>query len=248
MWAWANTSDSRGLAYSNSTALAGVVLIIGWWYLISLLVHEESLTGDRQFWITRPYSRRSLVAAKLLFVVAFLNVPLLLGGFAILASAGYRPLSYLPNFLWMQLTFTAAVLLFPIALAALTRTLGQFVLAILGLCVGLVILNLFGAKTTQGVHQSNGLVWAAGIFLLLLVAASPLLVFVVQLHVRNRLVSVGAGVALLVPMLFTDESAVRKFGIAVQSRMFGQDSAASVAVVLDAGGIERASKHLNRAA
>jgi hypothetical protein len=68
------------------------------------------------------------MAAKLLFVLAFLNLPLLLGGFAIVAAAGYQPLAYLPNFLWMQLTFTIAVLSLPAAVAALTRKLVQFVL------------------------------------------------------------------------------------------------------------------------
>lgn len=245
MWAWANIPASRAdLPANRYAAFAGAVLIVGWWYLISLLVHDEPLTGDRQFWITRPYSRGSLVAAKLLFVLAFFNAPLLLAGFAILAAAGYQPLAYVPNFLWMQLTLTATAVLPPAAVAALTRTLVQFVLAILSLFAGLLFLSAIAGTGMRGtVYQSNGLVWAAGVLLPLLCSAPALLVLVLQVRTRNRLVSAGAGISLIVLMLYTDSGLSRQLGTTVQSRLFGQSGATSVAGVLSAGGIQPDPKH-----
>jgi hypothetical protein len=245
VWAWANVPGGQAdFPNVRFAGMAGAVLIVGWFYLISLLVHEESLTGNRQFWVTRPYSRRSLAAAKLLFVLAFLNVPLLLGGFAILASAGYQPLAYLPNFLWMQLTFAAVVLLLPAALAALTRNLVQFVLTFLGLIGLLLLTSIAGTMVPHygATFQSNGLVWAVGIFLMLSIAAPALLVFFLQLRTRNRLVSASAGVALLVLTMFIHDGVSRQFGIAVQSRMFGENGARSVDVILDAAGIQSNAK------
>jgi hypothetical protein len=41
---------------------------IGWSLLIVRVVHEEPLVGDRQFWVTRPYEWKKLLAAKALFI------------------------------------------------------------------------------------------------------------------------------------------------------------------------------------
>jgi hypothetical protein len=114
------------LAYLTAPFLA-----VAWWFLVSQLIHEESLAGNRQFWITRPYSWRHLLAAKLLFVVVFVNVPLLAAQIAILAAAGYQPLAGLPRLLWMQLAVTMVLIAPAIALATVTRNLAQFVMSIL---------------------------------------------------------------------------------------------------------------------
>jgi hypothetical protein len=239
-WAWAHIAhDVRRDWYYN---LSGVILSLGWWYLIARLVHEEPLAGDRQFWITRPYSRVSLLAAKALFVVAFINVPLLLAGFAILGAAGYRPLAYLPNFVWMQLTFTAVALLLPAAMASLTRSLAQFVLTILGLYIGIIALALIaGTINTGPVYQSSGLAWTANIFPLSTGLAS-LCVVLLQLRMRNRHVSAGVGIALVLLIMFAESDLHWRIGTAVESRMFGQKGAEAAAVSLAPTGVERDSK------
>ena len=41
-----------------SQMLPGLIkplLLLSWMFLIVRVVHEESLVGDRQFWVTRPY-------------------------------------------------------------------------------------------------------------------------------------------------------------------------------------------------
>ena len=118
----ADFGRTMALSFLTTFFLAG-----SWWFLVSQLIHEESLAGDRQFWVTRPYAWRSLLAAKLLFVVTFVNVPLLAAQVAILAAAGYRPLAGIPQLLWMQFAVAAILLAPAFALGTVTRNLAQFV-------------------------------------------------------------------------------------------------------------------------
>jgi hypothetical protein len=36
-------------------ALLSALVPVGWWVLSVRLIHDESLVGESQFWITRPY-------------------------------------------------------------------------------------------------------------------------------------------------------------------------------------------------
>ena len=136
--------------------LTAALLTIVWWFMVSQLIHEESLAGDRQFWITRPYSWRHLLAAKLLFVVAFVNLPLLAAQIVILAAAGYQPLAGLPKLLWMQLAVSVVLLVPAIALATVTRNLAQFVMSILCLVLGAYVA---GAALPGGGIDISGAAW-----------------------------------------------------------------------------------------
>ena len=55
-----------------------LLLLAAWGFLLALLVLEEPLVGDRQFWITRPYRWPALLAAKLVFAALFIHFPSLL--------------------------------------------------------------------------------------------------------------------------------------------------------------------------
>ncbi len=98
-------------------------------FLIGRLVLAETIPGDRQFWITRPYRWRSLLAAKLLFIVAFVNVPVLLAHLFILMVDGFPLVGSLPGLLWSQvLLFTLVSLPFA-ALATLSSGMAAFIFA-----------------------------------------------------------------------------------------------------------------------
>src|SRR5207253_7631087 len=103
---------------TNRTAAWTMVLILlplAWWTLIARVIHDEALTGDRQFWITRPYSWKSLLGAKALFILAFINLPMLIADVVILRAYGLRPLgAELPGLLWSQVLL-AIVFVLPIA-------------------------------------------------------------------------------------------------------------------------------------
>jgi len=103
-----------------------------WWLLIARLVHQENLVGDRQFWTTRPYSWKSLVAEKALFIILFVVVPDTLADCVLLRVAGFSPWAYVPQMLGQQGIITLLLLLPALATATVTRNLWQF--AVAGLC------------------------------------------------------------------------------------------------------------------
>jgi hypothetical protein len=113
-------------------ALLGISLCFSWWFLIVRVIQGESLVGDRQFWLTRPYQRRWLMAAKALFIIAFVNVPVLVFDLALLARVGFSPWHYLPGLLQAQLLLTA-FLVVPIAtISVITESPAQFLLLLFG--------------------------------------------------------------------------------------------------------------------
>lgn len=133
-------SGGQSTAYS---LLAGFALPLACWNLIIAAIHEEKLPGDRQYWLTRPYSWKELLAAKALFVAAFINVPLFVWHVAAFAAVGVPLGEHLPALLWRQLFFSAFYILPIAALAAITRGLGQLILTVLVGLLPVALLNTF---------------------------------------------------------------------------------------------------------
>jgi len=116
----------------NFIAILVVLMVASWWLLIARVVHAETLVGDRQFWITRPYEWPKLLAAKLLFVAAWFGVPYLLAQSMLLAEAGFHPLAFVPGLLYPVLIVGMVFLLPVFSLAAVTSTFARLVLTVLG--------------------------------------------------------------------------------------------------------------------
>jgi len=116
-----------------------LLLVIAGWLLTVRVVHEEPLPGTRQFWLTRPYSRASLLAAKILFLLAFIVLPKTIADLAITLHAGFSFSDLLPGLLCSQvLLFTLFAI--PIAaIAAVTTNLAQAIVASLPLMFMLAI-------------------------------------------------------------------------------------------------------------
>jgi hypothetical protein len=119
------------------TFISILVILMGvsWWLLIARVVHAETLVGDRQFWITRPYEWKKLLAAKALFVAVWLGVPYLLSQSLLLAEAGFNPLAFLPGLLATVLMAALAVILPVWAIAAVTSTFARMTMTVLGCLV-----------------------------------------------------------------------------------------------------------------
>jgi hypothetical protein len=119
--------------YSTTSAqyLALLLLPVAWWMLIGRAIHDEALPGDRQFWITRPYSWRSLLSAKLLFILAFINLPMLIAQVVILRAYGFSIGAELPGLLWNQVLLTIVFILPVLAMSALTTGFVQLIAGIL---------------------------------------------------------------------------------------------------------------------
>jgi len=115
-----------------------LLLPAAWAYLVALVIHDEALVGDRQFWLTRPYPWTALVTAKALFMLAFIQIPYFASDAAILVARGFQPIRYLPELLSKQLVL-AVVITLSTSLATVTKNLPQFALA----GVVIVALGLF---------------------------------------------------------------------------------------------------------
>ncbi len=122
-----------------------ILLFLTWWILVVRVIQSEALAGDRQYWITRPIEWSKLLAAKMLFVLAFVSGPALVVDVYLLHQAGFKlDPAYAPGLLWSQLELAAFLLLTVAALAAVTTNIGQLTLAILGV-------GLFMAGTATAV-------------------------------------------------------------------------------------------------
>lgn len=68
-----------------------VVVPVFWLAMITRLVHDESLVGNRQFWTTRPYHWASLLGAKLLFLLTCIALPYFLMQWCLAFYGGLSP-------------------------------------------------------------------------------------------------------------------------------------------------------------
>jgi hypothetical protein len=138
--------DQRHAAYPATLGVIGGFLIalapVAWWVLMTRLIQTESLVGDRQWWITKPYEWGDLLVAKLLFVAAFVVAPLFLAELAMLAIGGFKPYEHLPS-LGFNLLWTVWLIVLPLmAVATVTASFGKTTLTILGIAVAAVALEV----------------------------------------------------------------------------------------------------------
>jgi len=132
---------------TNSLAL---IVVASWWLLIARVVHDESLVGDRQFWLTRPYEWSKLLAAKGMFLLVYLYVPFLISKLLLLKIAGFHPLSYLPGLLFNLLLVTGALVVPLLAIATVTANFARMALVVLALILGIIAaLVISAAKATD---------------------------------------------------------------------------------------------------
>ncbi len=124
---------STGLVtYRFLSGLVDVLVPVAWAFLVVRTIQGESLVGDRQFWLTRPYEWKKLLASKILFLLVFLNLPLLILDVVLLAIAGFDPSHHVVGLLWMQFLILLFLVLSAAALASITANIVQ---ALLGLLV-----------------------------------------------------------------------------------------------------------------
>ena len=187
-----------------------ILLPLAWWTLIARVIHDEALPGDSQFWITRPYSWKSLLGAKALFILAFINIPMLLADGVIVRAYGLPLRAELPGLLWSQVLL-AIVFVLPIAaLSALTTGFVQLIFAILTPSViALGVAIVAPEVVLGGFLDGSDWVKAYYTFLLISVAAPGILVW--QYSTRRtaaaRFLAVAAGILAVLGMTLIPWSA-----------------------------------------
>lgn len=129
---WANPSVAPNLP----NFLQGLLMAltpISWCLLVVRAVQDESLVGDRQFWVTRPYEWKKLLVAKVLFIFLFVNVSLFAANAIFLKNSGFAPMRYLAGLLWIQLSMILILVLPAATVSAVTSTFVQVILWTLGI-------------------------------------------------------------------------------------------------------------------
>ena len=120
------------------------LIIFAWAFLIVRLVQGESLVGDRQFWITRPYEWHKLLAAKLLSILLFIHVPLFVTQLVLLKIAHFPVAASIPGLLYVHLMFLMAIVLPALTIGVITSGIGQALLVLLAVfmvILGIVLLS-----------------------------------------------------------------------------------------------------------
>jgi hypothetical protein len=183
------------------SGVIGVLLPLTWGFLVFRIVQSETLVGDRQFWITRPYEWKKLLAEKILFVLVFLNLPLLVAGAALLTKAGFSPWPHVLGLLWMQLLLIPLPILPLMALAAVTRNLAQGLLALLAVALYMIgMAALDGALTSLG-FPSGDVDVLQGLAIVIVCVVAIGLQYAQRQTARSRAWLAGGAVAVFFVML-----------------------------------------------
>jgi hypothetical protein len=114
----------------SASTLAPLMLIF-WIFLTIRVVQGERLVGDKQWWITKPYEWWKLLAAKEVFLLAFIGAPLFLVQLYLLHDAGFAIHSHFFGIVRMQFALALILFLPAVALASLTKNLGQALIVLL---------------------------------------------------------------------------------------------------------------------
>ncbi|HZQ56342.1 MAG TPA: hypothetical protein VFB14_29405 [Bryobacteraceae bacterium] len=187
------------IAGAHHISTIGVFLPVLWWFLIARVVYAEPLPGYRQFWITRPYERKSLFGAKALFILCFVNLPLLIADAIILLAVGLSVAHHLGGLLWTQVLLTVAFVLPAAAFAVMASGLGELVIATLLIVVGILI--WLSGLFLRGGSPWFELEWVRTYCLIAELAAAAAIVVLWQYARRNtlatRFVMIVAAIVLL---------------------------------------------------
>lgn len=191
LYAWEAT-------HAANPAWAGLLLAIAAAYVIARLIQAESIPGDKQFWLTRPYSRSSLLIAKMLGIIVFVNAPIFIVRLSVLVRAGFPIQSTLGPLLWSQFLLLLGAMLPIAALASVTAGIVPFTFA------GLILVAIgFGIESTIVPPRplavrlnlsSSQWIWDSIAVLTLITVAIPVL----YIQYRNRRTWISRSVILCV--------------------------------------------------
>ena len=124
----ANPADSVWQAtfalLSMLTSILGMILVL---ILVPLIIQQEPLVGTTAFWLTRPISRRTLLAEKSLILLGLILLPLFIQTIVLLANGvtAHDAALSIPESIIGQASWFLTVSM----LAVLTPSFGRFIIA-----------------------------------------------------------------------------------------------------------------------
>jgi len=207
IYSWTHSRNAAYASFSLLTAsflpgLVNALVPLSWIFLIVRVVQGEPLVGDRQFWVTRPYDWKVLLAAKVLFIVTFINLPCFAMDAFLLARAGFHPAHYVVGLLWMQLMWILFICLPAGALASVTRTIPQMLLALL--LVALFMIGMIAlSQVIPNSNFSSGSDWWTGFLFIATTVTIILLQYSRRRTAAARWLIAGLFAALALIMVLT---------------------------------------------
>ena len=136
------------------------VMVIFWAFIIARVIQDESLVGDRQWWITKPYEWWKLFLAKAFFFFVIICVPLFHVQLFLLDKFHFPVVGNLWRLLLMDLGIFIHLFLFVAILASLTKNFGQAMLTIAVIVVVGIALGWIASRFDYGEdgHSQPGIV------------------------------------------------------------------------------------------
>ncbi|MBS1829523.1 MAG: hypothetical protein JST93_29755 [Acidobacteria bacterium] len=154
-------------------------------FFVSSAVHADAIPGDRQYWLTRPFTRLQLLTAKLLLTLCIIHVPLFLSDCLILTGHEFNPFLSLGGLLWRQALYFLSATMLMLALSAVTRNLTQFALTAIVLAAGLIFLPYLNNLNKGFAMSWGGLNWMIALAnILLATTASAAILWL--MYIRRR--------------------------------------------------------------
>jgi hypothetical protein len=205
----------------NDIWLPEVVLFMGVASLVGRVVLAEAIPGDRQFWITRPYRWQSLLAAKLLFIIAFVNLPVFLADVFILIVDRFPFVSSLPGLLWSQVLLFAFLL--PFAAFATLSSIKPFQLILFAIAAVIWELTVSGSS----IGALSGVGWVRDTVALVAVLATAVAVLFIQYKSRRTLFSRCLALGGITVSAVAFVTMPWQLAFAMQSHLSGQSALSS---------------------
>ncbi|MEO8128676.1 MAG: hypothetical protein ABJF23_05825 [Bryobacteraceae bacterium] len=164
-------------------------------YLIARVVLGEAIPGANQFWLTRPYDWRSLLAAKVMFVLLFVNLPVCLAQLGVVLANGFPLGEVIAGLLWTQ-TLLILVLALPVAaLASLTAGIMPFIFSLFVLSTIYFFAGDWLTRTAES-RWPAAVQWERDAFCGVVISVLTLAVLYLQYRGRRTVLSRALGVAV----------------------------------------------------
>jgi len=180
-----------------------VLLPVMWLVLMSRLVHDEELVGDRQFWITRPYTWYSLLLSKILYLFVFIGLPLIVMQMILLHHAGLYPMLVIPAVL-KNLGMVAVIFLLPLlVIAAVTATFIRYISSALAGVIYLFIVFLIAGYNWGDSLGAPYVIYFISISLLLILLAALLIQYALRKTFIARIMLIALPLVFIVFALIT---------------------------------------------
>ena len=179
------------------------ILPVTWWLLIAAVIHAEPRPGKGHFWLTRPYNWRRLLYAKALFIMVFVNIPVLVADVVIVHAAGFPVAAKIGGLLWTQMLLLSVFEIPAAAIASITSGLLELLIATLFLILAGLAWVLVGPMIHLGFFWA-GLDWVRNYYLFSLLALGAGTILLWQYAYRATLATRIAAVLGLILLFASD--------------------------------------------